>query len=417
MNLLVVPKPLFNADMHVEGYYFSHQMGNVLIGGGVSTQHDRAAHSPLLELISKVGLEALTMQKIIFVPVTPILLMTDIETNCNENEYEHIVLLLDGGEIAIDKKILDRLAHFKELGFKIGFENITEANLENLKTALPFVDYIFSTLPKVPMGRLMSALRAHSMRIKIVAADLETSLMFQQMKILGVHLFDGSFYKLPTSSGETTIAPMKINYIQLLNTINSDDFELESFTKIVRQDASLTVQFVRLVNSSYSLSSEVKSLKQAAAILGQKEIKRWVTTAVTSSMGSDKPSEVTRLSMLRARFCENLAGLFDLGMYRDDLFLAGLFSVIDVVLDIPLDKALELIFLPDRVKNALVSGHGEIAEVMDFVKIYEQGNWHGVSRIALLRNLKINDIHEAYVSAVVWYSNLIREGLSQGGEG
>ena len=412
MNLLVVPKPLFNGDLNVEGYYFSCHLGNVLINSGIAGQHDRATQSPLLELISKVGLEALTMNKIIFIPATPILLMTDIEKSCNPDEIGRMALLLDASE-GFGSVIVERMARFRSLGFKVAFKNVTENNLENLRIALLQADYVCSNLPRERMRRLMVALGASGARVKTVATDLATSEAFRQMKTLNVNLFDGSFYKIPTSSGANTIAPMKVNYIQLLNTINNDDFDITGFARIIQQDAALTVQFMRLVNSNYAHSSEIKSLQQAAAMLGQKEIKKWVTTAVTASMNTDKPSEVTRLSMLRARFCENLAGLFNLGMNRDELFLAGLFSIIDVVLDVPMDKALEVIFISDKVKAALIREEGEIAQVMEFVKLYEQGNWHGVSRIALLRNLSISDIHEAFVSSVLWYSNLIRQGLDQ----
>ena len=410
MELLVVPKPLFDSEMNVRGYYFSYQYGNALIVGGMPFRTDGSMHSPLLNLVGKVGLEALTMGNIIFVPITPILIMTELQTTCEPEEYGRIVLLIDSDE-KLDEAMIDRLKKFRAMGFKVGFKGVTNATLGNLSGVLPLTDYILAVGDKEKMQKMARTLRPMK-HIKIVATGLETAKAHDDMKSIGVHLFDGNFYKIPTSK-DSSISPMKINFIQMLNAINSDDFELEDFTKVVRQDASLQIQFMRLVNTSHDFQSEIKSLQQAAAILGQTEIKKWATTAVAASMNSDKPSEITRLSMLRARFCENLAVMFEQGMNKDDLFLTGLFSIIDVALDMPIEQALGMVIIAPRIKDALINETGDIYEVLDFVKIYEMGDWHGVSRIALLRNFKIDQIHTAYVSAVTWYSELIQEGMGQ----
>jgi EAL and modified HD-GYP domain-containing signal transduction protein len=162
-----------------------------------------------------------------------------------------------------------------------------------------------------------------------------------------------------------------------------------------------------MVNSSTVRSSKINNLKHAAAMLGQTEIKKWVTTAVTSSLGQESPGEITRLSMLRAKFCENIADLFEMAIDRDNLFLMGLFSVLDVVLDMTMEKALHLVYVPEDVAEALLGKENHYATVYQFVRLYEHGDWQEVSRIALMNNMSISSIAQAYHDALHWYGQII----------
>jgi EAL and modified HD-GYP domain-containing signal transduction protein len=132
-----------------------------------------------------------------------------------------------------------------------------------------------------------------------------------------------------------------------------------------------------------------------------------VSTAVSNSLCADKPSEITRLSLLRAKFCENLSKLFEMGMLQENLFLLGLFSVLDVVLDMPIEDALDMVFVPTPIRDALIDNKGELFDVLSFVMEYEFGHWKEISRQALVRNISIDDIYTAYLDSQLWYSNLI----------
>ena len=150
-------------------------------------------------------------------------------------------------------------------------------------------------------------------------------------------------------------------------------------------------------------TAQITTIRHAAAMLGQRELKKWINTVVTEELYSDKPSELTRLSLLRARFCENLAGVFELKMQSEELFLMGLFSALDAVLEKPLAEALELIQLAPSISNALLKHEGPLACVLEFMEAYEAGDWPEVSRIMLLRNLDIDPIYKAYEDALIWY--------------
>ena len=156
-----------------------------------------------------------------------------------------------------------------------------------------------------------------------------------------------------------------------------------------------------------AVNSEITSIRHAAAMLGQKELKRWINTAVVNELCSDKPSEITRLSLLRAKFAENLASSFELAGKSSELFLMGLFSVLDLILDKPMDEALKLVKVSHEIEDALLSQKGALADVMEFITQYEAANWQEVSRLIVLKNLDMDRIYDAYMKSLKWYRELV----------
>ena len=158
-----------------------------------------------------------------------------------------------------------------------------------------------------------------------------------------------------------------------------------------------------------TINSGISSIRHAAAMLGQKELKRWINTAVVEELYADKPSEITRLSLIRARFMENLAPSFDLVMRKEELFLLGLFSVLDVILEKPMEEALTWMKVSGDIYKALVDHAGPLYPVMDFMLQYEDANWQEVSRLMLLGNVPMEAVQQAYMDALGWYRDLVTD--------
>ena len=141
-------------------------------------------------------------------------------------------------------------------------------------------------------------------------------------------------------------------------------------------------------------------------MLGQKELKKWINTAVTNELCADKPNEITRLSLLRAKFAENLAPIFEMAVFSSELFLMGLFSVLDLILDKPMAEALQMVKVSKHIEEALVDRKGELAPVLDFILHYENASWQEVSRQMVLKNIDMNHVYDAYTKSLQWYRDL-----------
>jgi EAL and modified HD-GYP domain-containing signal transduction protein len=410
MNLLIVPKPLFSSSMAVEAYYLAAQYGNAILESTKSNPLDRAMDSPFIDCTNEVGLDALTQGKPLFLPVSQIQLATDL-TRDMIDDPKGIVFMLDTRVVA-DELVTQRLKELTGMGYR--FSCVYRGRTSDISAFMPYVDFVFLRVAPEQYVTHSVAVRREFPQITIIAADIAERLLFDAVVMhreSKISLFDGVFYKvhMPSNAKQNALSPLKANYIQLLNIVSQDDFDFQTFTRTVRQDTALAVQFMRLVNTASKSRAEIKSLSQAAALLGQKEIKKWVATAVSNALCVDSPSEITRLSLIRAKFCENLAKHFEMAIVQENLFLMGLFSVLDVVLDMPIEDAFKMVFVPPPVHKALVEQDGDFFSVLYFVLQYEMGHWKEISRVALVRNISIDQIHFAYKEALLWYSDLINQ--------
>jgi len=414
MNLLIVPKPLFTDQMTVEGYYMSAQYGNAILESTKSNPLDRAMDSPFVDFIVEVGLEALTQDKPVFIPITQIQLATELNHHLSGLEGR-VIFILDE-KLIVDDFTIERCKHFHKLGFKIAA--FFKGKTEPLTPLAPYLHYLFLKVPLTRLVEYSGVVNREFPKVSIIATDISEKPIFDQIvrhRDSKIDLYDGAFYKVHISSSakQNALSPLKTNYIQLLNVVSQDDFDFNTFTRTVRQDTALAIQFLKLVNTASKARSDIKNLNQAAAMLGQKEIKKWVSTAVSNALCVDSPSEIMRLSLIRAKFCENLARHFEMAIMSENLFLMGLFSVLDVVLDMPIEEAFKLVFVPPQIHSALVNQTGEYYSVIFFVQQYEMGHWKEISRVALVRNISIDQIHFAYKEALLWYSELINATVDQ----
>ena len=190
-----------------------------------------------------------------------------------------------------------------------------------------------------------------------------------------------------------------------MKLINEPDFDLDQVAQIITQDPALTIELLKIANK-LTINSNIRSIAQATALLGQKELRRWLNTALLNELASGKPNEITRLSLVRARFAENLAPIFDYAMRKDELFLMGLFSLLNLILDMPMDKALEQVGVSNEIKNALISDDGIFAPQLEFLLSYESGDWQEVSRLMILHDIEMDDVYNAYVEALKWYGSM-----------
>ena len=399
--------PLFDENMTVKAYSVFSQKNNlllnpILLGTG---SLDGSGRISGLEVVENVGIETLPDDTELFVPVTNISVFTDIENQCDA-PHERIVLLIDNTIPPIDMYI-NRLKELKEMGYKLAIRKLAVVEFENYREVLKLMDYVLLNNKKIAIDKAKIYFGKLFPNIKLCAGNVETMEIFDGLKASGGYeLYEGNFYRVAITQGQNEVAPLKINYIKLLNVVNNDNFELSEAADIIGHDTALTISLIQMVNRM-TLNSGITSIRHAAAMLGQRELKKWINTAVVGELYADKPNEITRLSLLRAKFAENLASYFDLAMKKEELFLMGLFSVLDVILERTMEDALEMVKVSKDIKEALVKGKGPLAKVLDFIIPYEAANWSEVSRQMIVNDIEEETVSKAYMDSLAWYRDLM----------
>lgn len=404
--MLVTLIPLFDENLNIGAYSLFVQKQNVFLNPSVlgTGRFDGAARAEGLEVIQNMGIESLSSDGDVFVTVSNMSVFSDLSEQCDA-PHERLVLLMDP-TVKPEPMYIERLTDLKQQGYKLAMRKLQVADFESYREILKLTDYVFLNHRKIDISKAKIYFSRLYPQIKLCAVGVDNQEEFAALKSSGGYqLYEGDFYRIPLNKGEHEVAPLKVNYIELLNIVNSSNFELTRAADIIGRDTALTISLLRMVNRM-AINSEITSIRHAAAMLGQKELKKWITTAVVGELCADKPNEVTRLSLLRARFAENLAGAFGMAGQASELFLMGLFSVLDVILDKPMEEALSMVHVSKQVRDVLVEGKGELSRLYQFILQYETANWQEVSRQMILENIEMSTLYDAYIQTLIWYRKL-----------
>ena len=399
--------PFFDRNMSVSAYSLFTRKNNFLMNPSLlgSRQFDGAAYVDGLELIQELGTTTLSGGKPIFVSLNNISIFSSLESECKNTNHAPI-LLIDQTFPPVSM-YTDRIRELREFGYHFAIRNLPVHCYEDYAPILSQMDYVLIDCQKIDAVKASFYFRKLYPDICICASNIPDTETFGKLSPAEtISLFEGTFFRMPVTRGEHKVSPLKINYISLLNLMEEDDFDLTKAADIISQDTALIISLLRLANTR-SFNSEITSVRVAVSMLGQKDLTRWIQTTVIEKLCSDKPNELMRLSLLRAKFAENLAPVFGMAMRSQELFLTGLFSILDIILDCSMEEALSMVRVSGKIRTALLEHTGSLAEVLHFIVKYESAEWQEVSRQLVLKNIEIPDVSHAWVSSLQWYAKLI----------
>jgi len=406
MKLFIIPKPVLSNQMDVVAYVFRYKKVDANFMTQPSREFDDSTSSLCLSLLESVGLDGFTNGVQIFVPITKLSLLMEIEKQIFE-PAEKIIFLLDNS-ITTEGVFVSGMKRLKDLGFRFALEGVKDYT--GLDPVLELCDFLFIGANTQDYNDIANNISRTHRHINMVLADVDDMSAFEKIKYGWFKLFEGKFFSVPTAKEYNTISPIKVNSIQLMNTVRNEDFDIEDIVKVVSQDPSLSIALLKFVNSPYiGVTQQIKTIQHAVAMLGQIEVRKWVTTATTEMLAGDKPDEITKLSLMRAKFAENLAPHFEMAIHAPSLFLMGLFSILDSVLEMPMEEALKIINVSDEIKLALVSLKGKYANVLELIYKYEAADWNEVYRLIILHNVNAEDVYNSYMNAVHWYKSIVSD--------
>jgi len=403
MKTLIVATPLFDSNMSVEAYKLKSRSGQKLVGmmDDYISPWD-AVLSPGLDLVKTLGVEPLTGGHPLFVDINEYHLLMRVPIDLGI--VPELLVCVLSNKTKSDDAVMDKCRELKELGFRIAVDGLLDGHSKN--PLFEYIDcFIIDTRDIKSDKALVDAVTTLSKVKQVVLTDIPDMEKFNMLSRISNTLFSGDFYNQPITKGKTEISPVKINALTLLNQINEEDFDLSDIAGTIERDPSLSISLLRFINTV--MPRKINSIRNAVAILGQKEVKRWATAALSIQLAEDRPGEITKLSLIRARFAENLAKCFEMGMFAPGLFMMGLFSLLDVILEKPMEAAAKEVALDEQVKAALVDKSGDYFKVLDFIYAYERANWDAVAIKMVQNSLELEDVIAAFIDALVWYKALL----------
>jgi len=373
--------------------------------------HTAASDAALLfNALSYAGAEALVGQKTVFINCTQESLAGGHLELIHPDKVVLEVPVLDEGASAAEIEARLQIFHgLRERGFRLAFNQhlLRRAYASWLPTA-SFIKLDLQSFALKDAGALVKFARTYT-NARIVAEKVETAEQFEHMRALGVHYFQGYWFAKPDLVHAQTIRPSQANVLQLINLVRkqASSGEIED---LLKKDPTLSFNLLRFINSSgFGLSCEITSFRHAVMILGLKKLFRWAALLMTTSRAGGSPPAVGQTAVVRGRLMELLAAELLPAEEADNAFVVGVFSLLDVMLGVPLAKALESVALPQPVIDALLHGKGVFAPFLELTKACESGDDAAFARSANALHLTNHQVNWAHLQALTWAEGLAGE--------
>ncbi len=250
-------------------------------------------------------------------------------------------------------------------------------------------------------------------RKRFIATNVDTDVAFEQARQAGFVLYQGFYFSYPPAVVKKTkdIDPLKLNYIRLLRLTATDDYvNFSEISHIISSDVALSYKLLRLLRSAaLGLRNPIYSIDTALAYLGEENLKQWIAMLALRGVAADKPLELVRMSLIRARFGELLTPYMFPKRDPRHVFLVGMFSLVHIALEKSKEEALDEIAVGDDIRLSILGDNGPHSDLVRFLSDYEYSNWDDVTTFARANKLNDKLITDSYMSATKWYNSLTAE--------
>ncbi|WP_448210873.1 EAL and HDOD domain-containing protein [Colwellia sp. MEBiC06753] len=252
------------------------------------------------------------------------------------------------------------------------------------------------------INEIKQAIASHP-HIQLLAEKVETYEEYNQALELGFDYFQGFFFSKPEMVKAKNLSPSQMAMAELLYETSKPELDLTSITSVFERDVSLSYKLLRYANSPiFRRRSEIATIKQALVILGSGELKRFIGLMFAANVNPDKPTELINMSMTRAKFCELISDKVNTRIDASIAFLTGLLSMIDAILDEPLEEVLQKLPLSQEIKDTLLTKKGVLAALIKLVEFIEHADWDKSQVVMEKLQLNKEDTVECYNEAVAW---------------
>lgn len=299
-----------------------------------------------------------------------------------------------------DELVMAACRRLKEAGYMIALDDFTVDDPRATMTDI--ADIIKVDVRRTSPEECAAMVKRYGpWRCRMLAEKVETREEFVAAKQAGFVYFQGYFFRKPEVMRAHEIPGNRLNYIRMLEAVSKPDLDLREIEKALKGEASLCYRLLRYMNSSvFGAAGEIHSVRQALSLLGEPEVRRWVRLVVTLAARQHKSSEIVLSALVRGRFCELLSPKIQHG--ESDLFLLGLLSVMDVILQIPMAKVLDKVPLDQEAKAALLGGPSRLRPLYELMLAQESGDWRRTAELTSSLSLGESEVAETYWEAMQW---------------
>lgn len=383
-------QPIFDQHKTVYGYELLFRNGNknkanVIDGNQASTQ-------VMLNALTEFGLDSIVGKNLAFINLTQELLVDEL---IQMLPYDRVVLeILEN--VTIDEALIKAVQELSDQGYIIALDDfIYTEEWQPLVEIADIIKLDVLALPNSEIEKQVQFLRRFNTRL--LAEKVESMKQFTFLKTLDFNYYQGYFLSKPSIIEGKRTPTNKLAILHLLAKLANPDTDHAVIESLIAQDLTLCYKLLRYINAAcFALPRKIASINEAIIYLGLSNIRRFASMIAMTGF-NDQPHEILLTALIRARMCELLAEAAE-HENTDTYFTLGLFSLLNIMLNIPITELVNELPLGEELTQALLNHDGQLSEALRCVIAYEHQQWQAVK----FEELSTDEISNIYLNAVQW---------------
>jgi EAL and modified HD-GYP domain-containing signal transduction protein len=389
-------QPIFDASLNVMAYELLYRNGDVSQSSVIDGEH--ATSDVLINSFLEMGLTRVVGDHMAFINFTRSFLLN--HDSLPPPSKQLVLEVLE--DIAVDQKLIDSVGELRRRGYIIALDDfIFHEDLRPLVELANIIKIDVQALSQHDVTEHLEILSKYP--VKILAEKIETPEEFDWCKAQGFDMFQGFFLSRPRVLRGQRMPANRVNTMRLLAKLQDPAVDVKELDALVSDDVTMSYRLLRYINSaSFSLRKKIDSIRHAIIFLGLREIRQWANMVALSTL-DDKPGELMVTCLVRAKMCELFSDVLGRGN-KGTAFVIGMFSLLDAMMDTPMEELLESMPLADEITAALLEGTGPFASILNNTLAYERGDWDAID----CPELSNSTIADLYMQSVDWANQTLK---------
>ncbi|MEI7968188.1 MAG: HDOD domain-containing protein [Betaproteobacteria bacterium] len=277
--------------------------------------------------------------------------------------------------------------------------------MQDLPPALAAADFVWLDLSQGESVRTV-ARAAQRLPGQRIAGGIASRAQFEDAKDLGIKLFEGNWYREVTGPGPKQITPGQAAVLELID-LTRREAPVGQIEQVLKRDATLSFRLLRYINSAgFGLSCEIQSFRHAVSILGYQNLSRWLALLLATSGTTAAAPVLMREAAVRGRLTELIGESFMAREERDNLFIVGVFSLLPAILQMPIERLLDQLNLPETVNDALLTRSGLYGPIVRLAESVEAKESATLAKAAADMQLSVAQVNRLHLEALAWANQL-----------
>ncbi len=401
MELIITRQPILNTRQKLFGYELIYQG---LKGGGLADiKSDKATTTILSSAFLTRDIDELSSYKPCFINFSQALIEQNLPASFPKTQ---IIIELDKS-VEPTEELIASCRNLNKQGYRLAMDDFSfHRKYHQLLKYISIIKIDVRLTPTNSLVKTLHYLKPYNLRL--LADKVESNADFHKAKKQGFSYFKGYFFSRPEDIEITEIASNKVSMLKLLNEVSQKKTTIYKLHDIIATDVAISYKLLKFLNSAYFYRlQEVKTIKHAIAYLGEKELRRFILLVIISELASDHPGELVRLVLVRAKLCELLGLASPHTDKAEQLFITGLFSALDRMLNTPMKKVMDRLPIFPDIQNALVNRQGLLTVFLETAIAFERHKKETIRKNVAFLKIDPSQLKKIYLTAVKYANGVM----------